>query len=51
LTVDIGLALSIQHVIPKQTFIKYLIPGDTSRMEFNDKIGPTTIMHVIKEKL
>jgi len=50
LTVDISLALSIQHVIPKQTFIKYIIPDDTSRMEFNDKIGPATITHAIEEK-
>ena len=51
LTVDVSLALSIQHIALKQTFINnHITLDENSRVEFNDKIGPATITHVIEEK-
>jgi len=50
MTVDISLALSIQHITLKQTFINHITLDENSRMEFSEKIGPATITHVIEEK-
>jgi len=48
--VDISLALSIQHIALKQTFINHITLDENSRMEINDKIGQATNTHVIEEK-
>jgi len=50
LTIDVSLALSIQHIALNQTFINHITLDENSRMEFNDKTGPATITHVIEEK-
>jgi len=50
MTVDISLALGIQHITLKQTFINHITLDEDSIMEFNDKIGPATITHAIEEK-